>query len=166
MDSIDKRLKHLEDERAIQQVIHNYGFTTDHLYIESWLDNFTDDAVLIFKATPDILSRLPFISKLIEKPITGREQLAEFVSNMAKTALPTSKHVTANTIISIQGDEAAAHSNLVHFIDQKGIPELVSTGRYVDKFRRCADGRWRIGERIAHMDSIKAMAIPSDETNG
>jgi hypothetical protein len=65
------------------------------------------------------------------------------------------KHATVNTIITLHGEEATADTNLVHFMDREGIPVLLSAGRYMDKFRRCADGQWRIAERIAHMDSMR-----------
>ncbi len=155
MDSIENRVRRLEDERAIQRLIYNYGFAVDNKRQELWVDIFTEDAVLVFKPEPGIIPADSAIGKMIERPITGRKQLAEWLAKLPQFPGPPMKHATVNTIITLHGDEAAADTNLIHFMDRGGTPVLLSTGRYMDKFRRCADGQWRIAERIAHMDSMR-----------
>jgi len=155
IDSIENRVRRLEDERAIQRVICNYCFAVDNKRQELWADVFTEDAVLMFKAEPGIIPADSAIGKMIERPIIGRRQLAEWLARLPQFPGPPMKHAAVNTIITLRGDEATADSNLVHFMDREGTPVLLSTGRNGDKFRRCADGQWRIAERIAHMDSMR-----------
>jgi SnoaL-like domain len=85
----------------------------------------------------------------------GRKQLSDFFADSEKLVRFSPKHVTVNSIVRVSDDEATAESIIVLFIDAGGVPELVSTGRYMDKLRRCADGRWRFYERIGHQDTLK-----------
>jgi ketosteroid isomerase-like protein len=155
MDSIENRVRCLEDERAIQKLIYTYCFAVDNKRQELWVDIFTEDAVLMFKPQPGILPADSAIGKAIARPIIGRKQLAEWFEKLPQSPDPPTKHVTVNTIITLHGDEATAYTNLIHFMDRGGSPVLLSTGRYNDTFRRCSDGQWRVAERIAHMDSMR-----------
>jgi len=95
----------------------------------------------------------------MREPIKGRAALERFFDNRPGRDI-SPKHATVNSMIAVDGDRASAESYIVFFLEHDGVPELVSTGRYFDKFKRCPDGKWRIAERIAHMDTLKTEFFP------
>jgi len=154
METLEVRVRRLEDQRAIQDVIYNFSWGTDRNRRETFLDVFTDDALLHFKPGPGVPQ-----GSLPPEPIIGREQLIAFYERRQRGQDPWPKHVNVNAIIKVDGDEATAESAIIFFLERAGVAELVSTGRYLDKFRRCADGKWRIYERIGHVDTLKTSAF-------
>ena len=154
MEPIEKRVQRLEDERAIQEVIFNFSWGTDRNRRELFLDVFTEDGVLHFKPGPGVPQ-----GSLPADPIVGRDQLIDFYERRRRGQDPWPKHVNVNAIIRMDGDSAEAESVIVFFLERNAVAELVSTGRYLDKFRRCADGKWRIAERIGHVDTLKTSAF-------
>jgi len=67
---------------------------------------------------------------------------------------PRTRHVTANSIIEVDGDTANARSSYVVF---QGVPDAplqpIITGRYRDRFVR-VDGRWRFAQRMFLIDHV------------
>ena len=61
---------------------------------------------------------------------------------------PRSAHITSNPIIDIDGDIASVESDFL-VVDRcaDGRPRIMLVGRYRDRLRRCADGKWRIAVR-------------------
>ncbi len=152
---LESRLQRVEDERAIVQNIYTYCVALDRHRHEEWLDCFTEDAVLSYEPSAKV-------AELRRKVrLEGRQQLSDFFAATAELVRASPKHVTVNSIVKVSGDEATAESVIVLFIDAGGSPELVSTGRYLDRLRRCADGRWRFSERIGHMDTMKPPQVSS-----
>ena len=154
MESLEKRVQRLEDERAIQQVLYSYCWGTDRKRKEMWLDIWADDAVLDFRPAPGAA-----LGAQMTKPVVGRAALETFYDNRPGRDI-SPKHVTVNSLIDVDGDRASAESVIVFFLERDGVPELVSTGRYTDKLKRCADGKWRISERVAQMDTLKTEFFP------
>jgi len=148
---VEKRLQRIEDERAILQNIYTYCVAFDQRRQEDWLDCFTKDAILAYEPSATVAETRGRIR------LEGHKQISElFATSEQVVRLTSPKHVTVNAIVRVTGDEASAESIIVLFGDAGGIPELISTGRYLDKLRRCSDGRWRFCERIGHVDTLKA----------
>ena len=153
-ESLEERVQRLEDQRAIQEVIYSFSWGTDQNRREMFLDVFTEDGILHFKPSLGLQK-----NSLPSEPIIGRDQLIAFYERRQRGQDPWPKHVNVNAIIRVDGDEATAESVIIFFLERGAVPELVSTGRYLDKLRRCADGKWRIAHRIGDVDSLKTSAF-------
>jgi 3-phenylpropionate/cinnamic acid dioxygenase small subunit len=67
---------------------------------------------------------------------------------------PRTRHLTSNTVIDLDGDNATARSSYVVFQGVDGFPlQPIITGRYHDGFVRTADG-WRFARRQFFADHV------------
>ncbi len=67
---------------------------------------------------------------------------------------PGTRHLTANTIIEVDGDTAVARSSYVVFQGGPGIAlQPIITGRYRDEFLN-DDGTWRFARRQFFVDHV------------
>ena len=67
---------------------------------------------------------------------------------------PRTRHITANTVIELDGDAAIARSSYVVFQSADGFPlQPIITGRYQDAFA-CTDGTWRFARRQFFVDAV------------
>jgi ketosteroid isomerase-like protein len=67
---------------------------------------------------------------------------------------PATRHITANSVIEIDGDTATATSSYVVFQGLDGFPlQPIITGRYADGFTRLAE-RWRFARRQFFVDHV------------
>jgi ketosteroid isomerase-like protein len=72
---------------------------------------------------------------------------------------PRTKHVTANPVISIDGDEAACTSSYVVFQGTDDLPlQPIVTGRYADTFARDDAGQWRFTQRRYAIDHVRDLS--------
>ncbi|HLY33932.1 MAG TPA: nuclear transport factor 2 family protein [Jatrophihabitantaceae bacterium] len=67
---------------------------------------------------------------------------------------PRTRHITANSVIDVDGDDATARSSYVVFQAVDGLPlQPIITGRYRDAFVR--DGAsWRFAQRQFFVDHV------------
>ena len=65
---------------------------------------------------------------------------------------PRTRHITANSVIDVDGDTATARSAYVVFqaVDDEPLHPII-TGRYRDRFRRTENG-WRFAQRMFIVD--------------
>jgi 3-phenylpropionate/cinnamic acid dioxygenase small subunit len=67
---------------------------------------------------------------------------------------PRTRHITANSVVTVHGDAAAARSSYVVF---QGVAEFalqpIISGRYRDEFVRAASG-WRFARRQFLIDHV------------
>ena len=84
----------------------------------------------------------------------------EFCAFIAK-ALPHlqySGHHACNHLISVEGDEGngEVYALAYHYIRDRQNPsqwvEDIMAVRYIDNYRRCADGKWRFSKRVVTYD--------------
>lgn len=79
-----------------------------------------------------------------------------------------SGHHVCNHLISVNGDEGEGevYALAYHLIPdgQDGWLEDFMCGRYIDKYRREGDGRWRFAKRVVSYDLRSRR--PADELNG
>jgi ketosteroid isomerase-like protein len=148
--TVEDRLRALEDERAILQVLYAYGHAIDYGAEEEFLDCWTDTALVTYNF--DVADRhVP--SERENMRFEGREQIAGFFQRHTHAPERYHKHWLVEPRIVIDGDRATV-SSLYARLDETGNgPQLTSYGRYLDVAVRCPDGRWRLQERHGESES-------------
>jgi uncharacterized protein (TIGR02246 family) len=119
------------DERDIRRVLAEYCVLVDDGDFTGLLDCFTEDAEFIFAG----------------RSRRGHERLRRFFEATG-TPEQRGKHMTANTIVDVEGDTARATSDYVFFVRSNGGFVALLAGRYLDELRRDR-GRWRFSRREA-----------------
>ena len=81
-----------------------------------------------------------------------------------------SGHHVCNHLISVEGDqgEGEVYALAYHYIPdgQGGFLEDFMCVRYVDQYRKEADGRWRFSKRVVTYDYHTRRPIPADTVDG
>jgi SnoaL-like domain len=144
-DELLARVTALEAERDILRNMYRYGHAIDLGYEEGWLDCFTDDGV--FAASSERPMYPPF-------HVEGRPALEEFIAHHTRPPGLWHKHLVIEPLIDVDGDQASARSYFVVLVEHEGRPTVRVFGRYHDRLRRGADGRWRFAERLSFIDSV------------
>jgi 3-phenylpropionate/cinnamic acid dioxygenase small subunit len=136
----------LADELAIRRVMERYMRFNDDQRLDAMLPLFTEDAIYRVGGVVYV----------------GHEQIAEFFVAHGYRAgrpswtdddeqlwvMPRTAHVISSPVIDVDGDAATVESDFVVIDrDAAGHGRIMLTGRYRDRFRRQADGRWLIAER-------------------
>jgi 3-phenylpropionate/cinnamic acid dioxygenase small subunit len=126
----------LEEKDAIRELMARYCFHFDNGEFDAWLDLFTPDGAFDLGA----MGRFG-----------GRASLQKFLKSIPLTnGLPMLKHCVMNTIVSVAGDRATAHSYVV--VVRGGEQVAVSiAGRYEDQLAKTGSA-WRFTERKVHLD--------------
>jgi hypothetical protein len=149
MATLEERLQLLEDERAIAQVMYDYGYGIDYGEEELWLDCWGEDSELAFVWTG------PGTPRLTDRRFRGHEELRGFFRNHTHTPDLYHKHFLVEPRIQVEGDRATVSSYFARLdITLDEDPYVTSFGRYRDVFVRNADGRWRIGERVGEIETV------------
>ena len=143
-DELSARVAALEAERDILRTIYRYGHTIDVGDEDGWIDCFTEDGV--FAASSE-RQYPPFHTE-------GRAALRDFIQHHTRPPGLWHKHLVIEPLIEIGGDQATARSYFVVLVEHEGRPTVRVFGRYADRLRREADGRWRFAERLATIDSV------------
>ena len=93
---------------------------------------------------------------------------AEAYVDFLETAFPHmrySGHHVCNHLINVAGDEAEGEVYAIayHVIPdrQGGWVEDLMAVRYIDRYRKCADGRWRFAKRIVTYDMRNIRPAPA-----
>ena len=128
----------LADKLAIEELIARYNQSLDSGDYDTWLDCWTDDAVL------DGLGLL----------LSGKASIKAFADSYDdhyRLKLNGLKHYTVNVLSTVAGDRAASSSYLqLLATGPKGV-NILFTGRYEDTLRR-SGGQWRFARRKLHQD--------------
>jgi uncharacterized protein (TIGR02246 family) len=139
MTDTEARLRRLEDERAIVDVLYAYTHAVDYNLEEEFVDCFAEDATLHWKDA-----------------LVGRAAIREAFRAHMHPEDVFHKHLTLEPRVEVDGDRATARSYLVYIDDSPEGPRIRSYGRYRDAFVRCADGRWRFYERASELEARRA----------
>jgi 3-phenylpropionate/cinnamic acid dioxygenase small subunit len=125
----------LEDHLALVGLTHQYAWALDSRNWPMFNDCFTDDGVIKVE---------PVGSSM---PISEHDDFAG--PRFAK--LDGTRHLTANHVTEIEGDEATCRCYILahHWINGVDV-EYTVEGFYVDRCRRTEQG-WKIFERTLHM---------------
>jgi ketosteroid isomerase-like protein len=132
--AVERRL----DEAAIIQTLDQYSYCSDFNDANGLVDCFVEDAEWW---------------SAIGLTMRGRAEIARWVTEVRNprnvfTENPdqgrmNGQHFRTNTEISLHGDEADTVSYFVQLAPQGPHVGIMVIGRYIDKFVRCDDGRWR-----------------------
>jgi ketosteroid isomerase-like protein len=145
-ERLTARLEQIVAEHEIARTISAYAHAVDYGDAEQVVDCFTEDGVF------EVRSRRPgYPSRRIE----GRQSLREFFGARTLPQDVGDKHLALQHRIALRGDEATCESYLVVVRDEDEEPVVAYAGRYHDVLVAEPDGRWRIRERIGHVESMR-----------
>jgi ketosteroid isomerase-like protein len=139
VDSIEQRLRRLEDQDAIWRLFMTYKDHLDQRDFKAYASLFTDDAVWMGNLGKSVGPAQ--IEEMLVKT------LEVFVSDQERA-----HHLVLNPVIEVDGDTAKAKSNWA-FVTRSDTdaPVLQMLGMYYDELRRTADG-WKFSRRVAYSD--------------
>jgi len=142
----------LLDERAVLRVLAEYAHALDAHDVETWVDTFTPDGIFdVVVAGGRRLHREE-----------GRAALTRWAQ--AAPAGGQRRHVLADPIVTLDGDQARVESYWVLLErDDRARPVVGAFGRSSDRLVRL-DGRWRIAERRAEVESTTRAPGPRPES--
>lgn len=133
---VETRLRRLEAKETIRELRYEYAWAVDGGDVDQFLNLFTADAEIRF---PQEATDRP--------PVTGTDELAEFLKTMDDT-LRFSAHMLHNPTITVDGEEASGR----WYVD---VPEVTAEGsvwvqgRYEDEYRQTDDG-WKLAATDIH----------------
>jgi hypothetical protein len=154
MPTIEERLQALEDERAIAQVMYDYGASVDYGDEALWLDCWAPDAVLQYTFLGRGRSRLP------DRRFSGHEEIRDDFRQHTHAPDFFHKHFLVMPQIRLDGDHATASSYFTRLDFSTGEePFVMAYGRYLDEFRRCPDGRWRFQKRHGEIECLSSNSL-------
>jgi SnoaL-like domain len=113
----------IEDREAIRDVLYRYCQYADAADTEGWLSLYVDDGSLDMG-----MGGAPFV---------GKPALREFASARRPG---TGLHLSANQMISVDGDDATVESYVV-VLEGPEDPRVRLAGRYADRLKR-VQGSW------------------------
>lgn len=120
----------MTDEEMVVQLVHRHAQLTDDGDVEARVALYTDDGEVI---------------GIDQVPHRGREAVRAAFQALTSPDR-TGKHITSNTIVDVNGDEAVATTDFAFFrVTADGVAPL-AIGRYHDSFRRTPEG-WRFTRR-------------------
>lgn len=138
MSDLEARLRRLEDERAILDVLHAYGHSIDYGDRALWIDCWTEDAALIWP----------------HATYTGHTEIGAAFDAHSHAPEKFHKHFMVEPRIHVDGDSATVDSYFTRLDAGPDGPFVRSMGRYRDRLVRCADGRWRFAERLTEREGL------------
>ena len=122
-----------EDESQIQRVLGSYCQLCDDGRFDVWADLFTEDGRLVFPG----------------REAEGRDAIRSLMETVQSSG-SRGKHMTANTLIDVDGVSASSSSDYRVVRPEDGRLAVVAAGRYHDRLAR-SGGRWRFTERVITM---------------
>jgi SnoaL-like domain len=138
MAALEGRIRELEDDRAIRQLLARYGFSADMEWDEVYVDLFTDDGA-IDGAIVGTAGRLE-----------GRADIEETINKSRDHGWieGRSMHVQGNNLTThIEGENAVAESYSFAFVREEGGMQLFTCNANRWTLKKI-DGAWRIRERL------------------
>lgn len=135
----EKALQQLIDREAIRDLVLCYSRAIDRKDVELLRDLYTPDATDTHGDSFD-------------GPADG---YCDFIEK-SLPHMPYSGHHVCNHMISVDGDEGngEVYALAYHVIPNRegGREEDFMAVRYIDNYRRCADGKWRFSKRVVTYD--------------
>jgi 3-phenylpropionate/cinnamic acid dioxygenase small subunit len=134
---LERRVQHMEDVKAIERLLLDYGRTLDQRDFAAYAALFAKSGE--WKGALGSYKGPAAIQAAMEKSFTA-----------AAADIPKGQnfHVMSNFIIDVQGDRATADSMFIFYKLNKSIPEPAVAGRYKDVLVR-EGGAWKFLERNA-----------------
>jgi ketosteroid isomerase-like protein len=152
-DEQQKKLQQLLDKEEIRELALLYSRGVDRKDPELLRDLYTADATDTHGHSFD----------------GGAEEYVQFLEK-SFPYMKYSGHHICNHLISVDGDEGngEVYALAYHYIPdgQGGAMEDLMAVRYVDRYRRESDGKWRFARRIVTYDFNVRRPIPTDAADG
>ena len=128
-----------EDKDAIRELLAEYCFRLDECRFEELGALFTESA--------------EWGPKRIPRKARGPREIADLARSIVPAAGegPARRHLTANVVVRLAGDEARVKSNFLMVRESEAGPLLAIAGTYEDHVVRTPDG-WRFHAREIHND--------------
>jgi len=146
LEELSARLRVLEDEKAIREVIADYAFFADSGQHAEWVSNFTDDGTIELVGR-EATGTYPDVATWV-----GHEQLQEFIDDPRVHMVIEGRcmHVTtANLRTQVDGDDAVAEAYYVVLVKEADRIVVANAG-FTRILLRRVDGDWRIAKRLRH----------------
>ena len=132
-----------DDEDGVRRTLAQYSQWCDDGRFDRWAELFTDDARLV----------------LADEVAEGRPAIRHYMERVLPPGT-RGKHITANTLVAVDGDTADAHTDYLFVRPTAEGLTLVATGRYHDQLVREGD-RWRFRQR-----EITMLGPPDGDAGG
>lgn len=135
--SIEARVRLIEDQLAIERLLKEYGRTLDGRDFAAYAALFAREGE--WKGALGTYRGPAAIQAAMEKIFTD-----------AAADIPKGRnfHVMSNFIIHVQGNRATARSTFIFYKMNGNVPEAAVAGRYEDELVR-ENGAWRFQRRTA-----------------
>ena len=135
----EKTLQQVIDKDAIRELVLLYSRAIDRKDVALLRDLYTDDATDSHGDSFD----------------GPADKYCDFIE-ASLPYMPYSGHHACNHLISVDGDEGngEVYALAYHLIPNRdgGQEEDFMAVRYIDNYRRCADGKWRFSKRVVTYD--------------
>lgn len=137
----EKAFRQLIDKDAIRDLVLCYSRAIDRKDIELLRDLYTQDATDTHGTTFD----------------GSADAYCDFIAG-ALPFMQYSGHHVCNHMISVEGDQGngEVYALAYHYFPDSERPgkwlEDFMAVRYIDNYRRCADGKWRFSKRVVTYD--------------
>jgi uncharacterized protein (TIGR02246 family) len=132
---LEARIRRIEDRQAISDLISAYTFAMDNRDLEWAMDLFTEDGR--FRSADGVMD--------------GRGQAAMAEQYKKRyAALGFNFHVTHDQHVTFLSDDEAKGLVSSHAEVVRNGEAMVTAMRYHDRYRLCADGKWRFADRNIH----------------
>lgn len=138
-DSLDARVRRLEDLLEIQQIFIDYGLALDAGDFDRYAALFSEEGTI----------NLGPMGKA-----TGRSAIKQLMERTMEGRVGQSLHIVSSPQITIDDSGATAHSQVMWTVvhrDDTGRPRLTMMGRHQDELIR-ENGRWKIARRRGLID--------------
>jgi|SRR5690242_12234541 3-phenylpropionate/cinnamic acid dioxygenase small subunit len=155
LEDIAARLARLEDENAIVKLLYRMAQTVDYGDHPTWLDCFTAE-------TQFQMVEVSEADRVVRVTHEGKAALEAFIPGHTHAPAHFHKHLVGDPLVEVEGDTATASSYLTRIDKGDNGPYFWSFGRYLDSFRRCEDGRWRVTSRTIEVESRTVPVKASD----
>jgi hypothetical protein len=122
----------MTDDEGVRRTIAEFCQYLDDRRFEDWSNLFTSDGEF--------------------QHLAGREAILSYIQNEELATIPelTRKHMVANVVVDISGDEARATSDLVMVDRMADGPWKIRVGDYTDHLVRDGE-RWLFTKRVLVM---------------
>jgi ketosteroid isomerase-like protein len=134
-------LQRLIDKDAIRDLVLSYSRAIDRKDVDLLRDLYTEDATDSHGSSFD----------------GPADQYCDFIA-AALPYMAYSGHHVCNHLVEVEGDrgQGEVYAIALHYIPDRANPgamiEDFMAVRYIDNYRRCADGKWRFAKRVVTYD--------------
>lgn len=157
----EERLRALEDERAIRELVREYGYLCDARRWDDLLALYTDDIERTLGGTlrEHVKGKAALRAKLVAPTLERKARDANAPPPPDRLLALSFRHLMASEVVrrtSPSEATAIVQYTLVATCDDGSEPSRgAHEGSYIFRFRRCDDGRWRFCAQTIFSDNAR-----------